>query len=106
MLTQRSLDLPYSEVGGVRLDFFFIPTPHAGLVIDSKRLVITIYWIKKYIFVPGDITGIEVFHGTWGRGIKILHKRRDIPYVVVFWGSGDIHVWKYVLNSAGFGSLL
>jgi hypothetical protein len=99
--------LPYRDFGGCRVGktYYFssqFTFPLAQLSINTNRVELTVCWLKKYIFIPGDILNLEYFT-FFGKSIQIVHKREDYPKFITYGPfNNNIHFWIAMFNQAGF----
>lgn len=71
-------------IGGARLAVFNATIPFATLIATSDWISISIIG-REYRFHRRDIRSLSKYSSLYSTGLRIEHKQRDYPELVVFW---------------------
>jgi hypothetical protein len=89
----------YTVSGGAQVGWFRASWPLAALTATPDKLVLDVFFLGRYELSPSDVTGLEV-----SRGLRIYHRRPDLPEKLLFWPMGRSQKVIQGIQRAGFKS--
>ena len=75
-------------VGGANVGWVNASSPFAILTASTERLTLNTIVLGKYVFLPTEVLSLQEYNSILGRGVQIVHNRREYPQRVIFWSLG------------------
>jgi len=92
--------------GGARIGWFNATWPFARLTVSADRVVLSCF--RTLHFTAHDIESFQNYGSipwVW-YGIRIRHRRSDLPNKIVFWYLGDRDDIRLALRAHGFAATI
>jgi hypothetical protein len=70
--------------GGARLGSFNVTWPFARLILSSSGSTLRVL-CKSYEIGRDEIHALELHHGLFSKGVRIIHSNRQLPQNAIFW---------------------
>ena len=96
--------LPLSVTGGARIGWVSASWPLAHLSVSATELRLSCFLVGSYAFAPGQVVSFERYGliPLLGRGIRVVHARRDAPRDIVFLSFRNPDRLVEDIHAAGF----
>jgi hypothetical protein len=98
------MEKPFKATGGARIGLMNATWPLASLSVTGEVIRLSVDFLGKYTFTPGQVVAISRYSAipVLGWGIQIQHTCPDYPQHIVFWCLGDPDKLLAGIQATGF----